>query len=466
MGTEAEQALDWVERCCCQLMPLISQVNRAIWTYAELSGQEYQSAALLVQVLREYGFSVEEDVCGRPTGFIASYGSGGPVIGFLGEYDALPGLSQAAGVPEPAPVAGSGFGHGCGHCALGSGSLAAALIVRRYLEEADCQGTIRYYGCCSEESDGIKPLMARSGAFDDVDCVFAWHPGGETGVPNTQLAAMQGFQAVFHLKRPRARGEVSPAADACELMNVGVNYLRKHVSPDARIHYAYTDPLKGTEEQAALSYVVRAPRLSEVKEILERVTACARGAAQMTGTQVEILPQSGCADRFQNNAVAQILSGAAMAVGAPRWEREDYDLARAFQAQYGGAAARTLEELVRRKYPGTPPVEIRDHPLDTTVEPFDPEVCKKSGASSDVGDVGYAASTASMRVACAALGTPAYSWFMTGMAASSIAEKGIACAAKILSLAAIRVYETPALLQGAQAKRLERIGGTDLGTIF
>ena len=462
---EWEKPLHWLEERFSELAPLIYEVNRTLWSYAEPSGEEVRSAALLCRILEGFDFTVRKEICGRPTAFIAQYGSGGPVVAFLGEYDALPGLSQTAGRPEPAPVEGQTCGHGCGHCALGSGSLAAALLVRRYLEEHRLPGTVRYYGCCDEEVDGVKPLMAREGAFDDVDCVFAWHPGGETGVPNTELAAMQSLEVTF--RRDPEGGGRDRTLDACGLMNVAVNYLREHLSPQVRLHYAYLDaddPAKRlARESASMAYVIRAPRRSEVLAVWKRVEDCARGAALMTGTQVHIGEKTGYADRFQNHVVARILSDAALAAGPPAWDSGDYALAGAFVAQYSPQQRDTFLDLSARKYPGWRAEERLAHPLDPGVEPFDPAVCVRSGASSDVGDVGYAAPTASMRVACTALGTPAHSWFLTGMVASSIGEKGIACAARILSLAAVRVFRDPGLLNGAQEERKQKIGGLRSG---
>ena len=454
------ELLHWIEACFSDIEPAIFDANKRIWGFAEASGCEYRSSELLMRVLEQNGFSVRRNVCSRPTAFIAEYGSGHPVVGFLGEYDALPGLSQAAGVPRPQPAEGSPNGHGCGHCALGSGSLAAALMARRYLEEHALRGTVRYYGCCDEEVNGVKPHMARAGEFDDVDCVFAWHPGGETGVPNNTLLAMQSMHVTFTGEKDiemRSR----PARSACELMNVGVNYLRKRIIPEARINYAYLDANKPEPpdiSRMSMIYAVRAPKAALVDELSEQVKACAEGAARMTGTRVEILPQNRYADRFQNTVVTKILSDAAQAVGPPRWDAADFALARAFVSHYDENQRAAMMDTIRRRYPGRSAHEIADRPLDTVVEPFDPSVCKKGFASSDVGDVGYAAPTASMRVACSALGNPAHSWFMTGMAASSIGEKGIACAAKILGLAALRVYEAPELLAGAQAEREMSIG--------
>ncbi len=463
VNLEKQNAAAWVQEAFFRVADVTFGANRQLWELAELSGQEFCSATLLTKILKEKNFSVRMPVCGFPTAFVASYGTGHPVIGLLGEYDALPGLSQEAGLPEKRSAEGSTNGHGCGHCALGSGSLAAALMLREYLEEHNLPGTIRYYGCCSEETDGVKPHMASAGEFDDVDCVFAWHPGGETGVPNNTLLAMQAMTVTFTGSHDHVRG-TNPARSACELMNIGINYLREHVNADARMHYAYLDAEGrhlGKIPQMSLAYSIRAPKLAQVKEILTRVQDCAEGAALMTDTKVKITLGSCYADRFQNSVVAQILSDAALEVGPPQWEEADFTLASRFTAHYDENQRKGMEAVICRRYPGHSVAEIAAKPLDTVVEPFNPMVCKHGFASSDVGDVGYVTPTASMRVACSALGNPAHSWFLTGMIASSIGQKGIACAAKILALAAIRVYETPALLNGAQEERMKIIGGVE-----
>lgn len=450
---------DWVEQAFAGVADTVFAVNQKLWELAEFSGQEYRSAELLTQVLQEHGFALEKNLCGRPTAFLASWGSGHPVIGLLGEYDALPGLSQKAGVPRQEPVPGQAGGHGCGHCALGSGSLGAALLLRQYLAETGLPGTIRYYGCCDEEVDGVKPHMAKAGYFDDADCVFAWHPGGETGVPNSNLIAMQALEVQFTGERDM-EVKSQPGRAACELMNIGVNYLRSAVLPEARIHYAYVDaekPVVGNISTMGLKYSVRAPKASQVDYLVQRVIDCAEGAARMAGAQARITLKNRYADRFQNSVVARILSDAAETVGPPRWEEGDFRLAREYVCQYDGVQRKALEGVLHRRYPEQERQERLEKPLDTRVEPFDPGHCKTAYASSDVGDVGYAVPTASMRVACSALGSPAHSWFLTGMVASSIGQKGIACAAKILALAGIRVLEEPGLLAGAQEERLTKI---------
>lgn len=459
-------SLEFTEKVMDQIADSMFEIHREIWGLAEASNQEYESARILCQALRKEGFWVEEGVCGTPTAFIASYGTGHPCVGFLGEYDALPGLSQEAGVPVKKPICENGYGHGCGHSALGVGSLAAAIIAKRYLETTKKQGKVIYYGCCAEEDEGVKPLMARDGKFDGTDCVFAWHPGSENGVRNMEFVAIKCFDVKFSGVTAHAGGAPHlgrSALDACELMNVGVNYLREHVIPEARLQYAYVDA-GGTapnvvQDHGALTYGVRAPRSAQVDEIVKRVLDCAEGAALMTGTTFQVVPKMGYSDVFQNHIVAGILSDAAAEVGAPKWSEEDYELAGKFVSQYNEIQMKNLQQLVKLKKPESSFEEILKKPLDTGMESFDGTKKTQIYGGSDVGDVGYVTPTASLSVATSALGTPGHSWFMTGMTGSSIGEKGIACAGKIMGLAAVKVYDRPELLDGAQEERIARTGG-------
>lgn len=458
--------LDFAEKIMKEIEAQMFEIHSQIWKLAEPSDQEYESAKILCEVLRKEGFEVEEGVCEKPTAFIASYGNGHPCVGFLGEYDALPGLSQECGLPEHKPICGSGYGHGCGHSALGVASLAAAFIAKRYLESEGKGGSVIYYGCCSEESKGVKPLMARDGKFKDTDCVFAWHPANQNGVTNTEYIAVKSFEVEFKGVTAHAGG--SPhlgrsALDACELMNVGVNYLREHVIQEARLQYAYLDA-GGTapnvvQDHAKLAYGVRAPRVSQVDGIVERVMKCAKGAAMMTDTTVSIIPRMGYSDCFQNKVVARIMSDAAEEVGAPKWTKEDYALARSFVEKYNEAQKKDLEETMKEKKPEKTFQEILEKPLDSDMELFNESKIVKIYGCTDVGDVGYVTPTASLSVATTALGTPGHSWFMTGMTGSSIGEKGIICAGEIMGLSAIKVYDNPELLKGAQEERIKRTGG-------
>ena len=262
-----------------------------IWEYAEIGFQEFQSAKALTSVLKAEGFSVEEGVAGIPTAFVASWGEGKPIIGLLGEFDALPALKHGAADPVEATETVSENGHGCGHNLLGAGALGAAIAVKDYMQAHGLKGTIRYYGCPGEEFGSGKMFMARAGLFDDLDAAFTWHGGSYNAI--TADHSLANLCAYFKFKGRTSHAAASPhlgrsALDACELMNVGCNYLREHILPDERIHYAYTD-VGGSapnvvQDHACIFYYVRSPRLYQVLDLYERVKDVARGAALMTGT--------------------------------------------------------------------------------------------------------------------------------------------------------------------------------------
>ncbi|MGM9521386.1 MAG: amidohydrolase [Oscillospiraceae bacterium] len=442
------------------------KLHRKIWELAEPSNVEYQSAKLIAGVLRENGFAVTEGVCGRPTAFVATFGSGHPSIGFLGEYDALPGLSQECGLPERKEHVPGGAGHGCGHSNLGVGSLSAALIIKRYLEAKRIPGTITYFGCCAEEDHGVKPLMARDGMFDEIDCVFAWHPQPHNTVHNTAFVAIRDL--IVEFKGQSSHAGSAPqlgrsALEACELMNVSCNYLKGHLPDEARIMYAYQDAggkaANIIPDHAVLKYGIRAREASVVEEVSQRVIDCAKGAALMTGTEVTVKPRTAYCNQFQNTVVAYILSEAAQEVGAPQWSEEDFALAREFVEQFPDKAKENLKKDIQRTISDRPLEEVLQRPLDTDMEAFDHNKVIKIFGASDVGDVGFVTPTASVTIATVALGTPMHSWFWAGMTGSSIGEKGLICAAKILALAATKVYNDPHRLDGAQEERIRRTGG-------
>ena len=274
-----------------------------VWEYAEIGFKEFQSAKALTDVLKAEGFAVEEGVAGIPTAFVASWGEGKPIIGLLGEYDALPALKHAAGDPVESSEIVSENGHGCGHNLLGAGALGAAVAVKDYMQAHGLKGTIRYYGCPGEEFGSGKMFMARAGLFDDLDAAFTWHGGAYNAI--TADHSLANPCAYFKFKGRTSHAAGSPhlgrsALDACELMNVGCNYLREHILPDERIHYAYTD-VGGSapnvvQDHACVFYYVRSPRLYQVLDLYERVKDVARGAALVSGTQLEIVLNDGLCD--------------------------------------------------------------------------------------------------------------------------------------------------------------------------
>ncbi len=444
------------------------ELNDQIWALAELPRREKKSAALLCEALRAEGFAVEENVCGCATAFVAKFGEGKPVIGLLGEYDALPNLSQKAGCAEKIPVTEGAPGHGCGHSEIGTGSLLAALAVKAYLEEKKCSGTVVYYGCAGEEGKGVKPFMARDGYFADTDCVFGWHPSYFTGVTNFRHYAIKNFEIEFHGKSAHAGAAPHlgrSALDACELTNVGCNYLREHIPQDTRLHYAYVNaggPANNiVQDHCVLSYGVRALTLQTVDEVMERVKNVARGAALMTDTQVSFRPTMGYSDFFQNSVIAGICDEAMTEVGGPAWDGQDFALARKMTETFDATVKKSFDSYVKKHYPREQWEEKEKDPLDTQVRHFrlDEPVEINSG-STDVGDVGYVTPTSYLFVSTFPIGAPGHSWYMTSCAGSRIGHKALVTAGEILALACTKVYENPAPLEAAKQEMQEVTGGT------
>ena len=267
----------------------------AIWDHPQVNFPEDYAADMLCSLLEQNGFALEKQLDDMPTAFRATFGSGKPVIAFLGEYDALSALSQQAGCLTKMPVETGAPGHGCGHNLLGVGSLAAALAVKDLIAAGTVSGTVVYFGCPAEETASAKAFLARDGYFGGIDAILTWHPWDYTGIwPGGSLANVK---LIFRFKGQAAHAAGSPhlgrsALDALELMNVGVQFLREHVPEDTRIHYAITDAGGASpnvvQAKSEAVYLVRSPRLSDLTDIVERVKDCARGAAIMTGTQVDI----------------------------------------------------------------------------------------------------------------------------------------------------------------------------------
>lgn len=446
----------------------IIQANDEIWEYAELAFHEYKSAGLLCRILREEGFEVEEGLAGIPTCFKGTFraGSGTPVAGFLGEYDALAGLSQEAGAASKKEMVAGGPGHGCGHSALGTGSLAAALALKEYLEETGKDGTVVYFGCPAEEGAGSKQFMARAGLFDDVDFVYTWHPASRNEVDASHNNAIMGANFRFH--GVTAHAGATPylgrsALDAVELMSVGCNYLREHMIPEARIHYAYIDA-GGTapnvvQDRAVVRYEVRSPYVRQLKELFDRVVRVAQGAAMMTDTTMEYELAMAFTEYIPNHALAQIADQCMQEVGAPKWSEEDYRLAKAFLDTYEGQTRQMIREEIERVYGADRVEELMERPLDSEIHPYSREKVHQVAGSTDVGDVGCAVPTLNLNVATCCLGNVGHTWQMTAQTCSPLAHKGLLTAAVMMALCAVRTMEQPQVIEAAKEEVRKRNGG-------
>ena len=442
-------------------------IRDRIFAYAELPYREFRSAELLCRVLRQYGFEVTEGAAGIPTCFYGSFSnkSGGFTVGFLGEFDALDGLSQKAGCAVQDPVKPNAPGHGCGHCCLGVGALAAAIAVREYLIANDIPGRVIYYGCPAEEGAGSKQFMARAGLFDCCDFVYTWHPANRNMVDVMHSNAIMG--ANFYFKGRTAHAGATPflgrsALDAVELMSVGCNYMREHMVPEARLHYAYIDA-GGTapnvvQDRATVRYEVRAPYVAQVKELYQRVVKVAQGAAMMTETTVDVELAMAFTEYIPNLTLSPIVSKAMREIGAPEWTEEDYALAKAYLESYPEETKAVVREQFMAEY-GDDWEKVWERPLDSGIKDFSPEDITLEAGSTDVGDVGYAVPCVNLLVATNCLGNTGHTWQTTGQSGSVLGAKGTITAAKMLALAAIRTMAEPEAIAKAKEEVLERNGG-------
>ena len=309
---------------------LFEKLNAKIWDYAELKFEEYQSSKALIDMMKAHGFSVERGLAGMDTAFRATAGKGRPVIGLLAEYDALSGLSQKAGQLEPIPRKGTENGHGCGHCLLGTAAAGAALMAKDYLIQTGREGTVVLIGCPAEEGGSGKAYLARAGVFDDLDAALTWHPAGGNAVLTGSLQA--NCQAYFRFHGVSSHAAGSPhlgrsALDAVELMDVGVNYMREHMEPTDRIHYAITDTGGSSpnvvQNHAVVLYLIRSTDNNKVKRLYERVKNIAKGAALMTETNVEAVFDKACSNILSNSILEQLLYDCMKTIPLPSYTEEE-----------------------------------------------------------------------------------------------------------------------------------------------
>jgi aminobenzoyl-glutamate utilization protein B len=424
----------------------ITDIAKQIWENPEAGYKEVFASGLQSKFLKENGFVIKA-VEGMDTAFIAEFGSGKPVIGFMGEYDALEGQSQKVSASMQPVTAGSS-GHGCGHNLLGAGSLGAALGLKELMEAEDIKGTVRYYGCPAEELLSGKVRMAAAGAFDDLTCALSWHPfdinapfyAGANAVANINFR----FKGIAsHAAQAPQNGR--SALDAVELMNVGVNYLREHVADSVRIHYVITN---GGERpnivpaSAASWYTVRGPKVHEMRDALDRIIKIADGAAMMTETGMDYEIISAAYDYMPNRFLTSVIEENMKFVGAPKYGKEDYDFAKEIAATMskdqresvltGFGASRSLSAKVLHDELGSVNMQ------NMTV-----------GGSFDMGDVSYIVPCAQLAVAAWPLGTPAHTWQACAASGHSMGYKAAIMASKVLATAAYDVMNDSTLADKA-----------------
>ena len=442
-SSEAQDAKDLVMQHVVAHAEEHAAVAMQIWDLAELGYLEHESSSLLQARLADAGFEVTAGVGGLPTAFVASYGSGSPVIGVLAEFDALPGISQDR-VPELSAIAGKPNGHACGHHLFAAGSTAAALAVKDWLESSGQPGTIRLIGTPAEEGGGGKIYMARAGVFDDIDAVLTWHPSDANDASsNSTLANISAkfrFSGVSsHAARAPERGR--SALDGVEAMNYMVNMLREHIPQESRLHYVITNgglaPTVVPNAAESFHYV-RHPDATTVREIFERLVATAEGAALGTGTTMEYEIINGVYNVLPNTTLGRLLHENLEVVGGVEYNEEE----------------RRFAELLQRTLPANSP------PLSSAAEiqPFeeDPPV---GTASTDVGDVSWVVPTVSLGAATYVPGGVSHTWQAVAAGGTSIGTKGMLVAAKTIARTAVDLFMQPQVLVEARAEFDRRRGG-------
>jgi len=441
---KGDKALEWL----AQNTAALTGLSDRIWEFAEVGLQEIRSAGAQVDYLKALGFEVQTGVAGMPSAFVASWGSGKPVVGFLGEFDALPGLSQMAR-PAKEPVKEGAPGHGCGHNLLGVAALAAAAAIKAEMEASGIPGTVRYHGCPAEETLVGKVFMVKDGLFDGVDAVLDWHPGALNMVRNRSSNAMNSVKFTFRGRTAHAAGDPHhgrSALDAVELMNIGANYLREHIIEKARLHYVITDG--GGEPnvvpaRAQVWYYVRAPEREQVDEIYARLQDIAKGAALMTGTTYELRFLAGCYNYLPNTTLNRLLHATMERVGPNSWTAKELEFARkmneSFPAGQKEAGLRAMEA----------PPEVFGQLIHEGIMPWKGDE-SGGGGSSDVADVSWTTPTGRFAAATGVIGEPGHSWQVAACAGMSIGHKGMVMAAKILALSGLELLTDAGLLAKAR----------------
>lgn len=440
-------------------------LSDAVFDHPETAFREYFAAQTLCDALRREGFSVTECLGGIPTAFSGRYGSGHPVIGILGEYDALPGMSQRPDVLRQEPVTPGAPGHGCGHNLLGVGSLAAVIAVKEYLEANHLPGTVVYFGCPGEEGGAGKGFLARAGVFEGLDCALCWHPASlntsraRTSLANTQLCyEFRGIaaHAAAHPERGRS------ALDALTLMNTGIQFLREHIPTTARIHYAVLDAggcsPNVVQPYASAMYMIRDTDRDAVEALAQRVSNVARGAALMTGTEVKITFVKSVANLIPNRVLSEVLSRNLAEMPFPEYTREELTLAGRMKetipntSPFFGMARKLGGEYTRFADAHV------DEPIHNVLLPELP-VSAPPGTSTDVGDVSWLTPTAEVQLCTACSNTTGHTWQRTAQGKSAQAHKGMLHAGRVLAGAAIDLLTDPCLVEQAREEWRVQLAG-------
>ena len=440
---------------------LFFALSDEIWALAELSLEETGSAEAFCRLLPELGFSVTKNVSGIPTAFCGSYGQGSPVIGILGEFDALSGLSQEAGSPVRKPLVPGGNGHGCGHNLLGAGTLAAAYGIKCFLEASHLPGTVIFFGCPGEEGGSAKAFLARERLWASLDAAVSWHPAAvnqvRTGTNNSSIQVLYKFHGVAsHAAGSPELGR--SALDAVELMNIGVQFLREHMPSECRVHYSILNAGGSSpnvvQSEAEVLYMTRANRVRDCVRLQERVDKIAEGAALMTETTYDRVFIDGTSDLLPNHTLEQALYRNFEEIGVPDYTEDERAFAEALRTTYpvetappgnGAMFDERIAAFVREKT-GQMTAGLNDFLM-----PYYGGSGFVAG-STDVGDVSRLTPTAQIETVTWPAGCPEHTWQVVACGKSSIAHKGMLCAGKVLAATAIDLLTDPELLRAARAE--------------
>jgi aminobenzoyl-glutamate utilization protein B len=430
-------------------------VSDAIWADPEVAWQEFNASKRQADLLSDEGFHITWDIAGINTAFVAEWGTGKPVIGFAGEYDALAGLSQKNQATEE-PIVKGAPGHGCGHNLLGTGCMAAAAAVKHWLDATGTAGTVRYYGCPAEEQIAGKTFMARVGAFDDLDAALNFHPGRMNAPSKGSAVGVYDLSFRFHGTAAHAGGSPHKgrsALDAVELMNIGVNYLREHVTDKVRIHYVIThggDLPNVVPAEAEVWYFVRAHQRSELDQVTDRVRKIAQGAAMMTETTVDEIFHGACSSVLSNHTLADLQYAVMQRIGPIVFTDEEKAYAQQVNDAYPLDSAEDLFQGLAVPEELQATIEaLRQQPLLGENLPAMNESQIGTG-STDVGDVSWITPLSELSTTCFATGAAGHSWGIVATSGMSIGHKGMMHAAKIMAIAAADLYSDPAHLEKAR----------------
>ncbi|MEK4627400.1 MAG: M20 family metallopeptidase [Solibacillus sp.] len=446
----------------------IINLSDRIWEIAETRFQEHQSVELLTGYLREMGFHVEVGIGGLETAFVAKYGSTGPVIGILGEYDALPGLNQKPGTPIRDAFVNGANGHGCGHNLLGTAGIAAVMIIKELIDQGSVNGQIHYYGCPAEEGGSGKTFMVREGVFNDVDLALTWHPNSFTGI--FSFSSLANYQVSFEFEGIASHAANSPdlgrsALDAVEIMSVGVNYLREHIPTSAKLHYAVTNTggrsPNVVQSQAEVLYLIRGKDIAEVDDVYKRVVKIAEGAALMTETKVKVKFDKACSNYLPNDTLNKVVFKNLQKVGLPSYNEEELKYAKEMVATLSPNEIASAKQEVK-KLAGSMEDTLRIDDLTTPffeeIIPYEQSKLTMAG-STDVADVSWVVPTAQFFTTCFVFGTPLHTWQLVSQGKTSLAHKGLLYAGEVLALSAIELFENPELIIEAKKELLEQTKG-------